>query len=299
VRSKPPTIAPTKPFNRSSISLPPDLCAEIVELFWSTIPRARIYAAGERIVATGEIAPGAFVILAGQVDVIQNGGWDIPSLIIFVSADRWRELDPTLGDEDLSDLGRTGKCPKPAGLRALVSTYRTNDKLAVAGREPSSHLRGRSSRPAGGRRGNDAERAACRIRRWLADFLPNKVITTRITFLACAYRPVGRYAAANGQIHCPGAIAIRILDAVIFGGRPPLRPPRKSDRRMVKSGRMVDTPTMGIVRKTACWIGGVRRRLRPWLRSPSRFRKTASSSKQSWLSWPPKTGQVANREFRP
>jgi NAD(P)-dependent dehydrogenase (short-subunit alcohol dehydrogenase family) len=34
--SKPPTIAPTKPFNRSSISLPPDLSAAIVELFLST-----------------------------------------------------------------------------------------------------------------------------------------------------------------------------------------------------------------------------------------------------------------------
>ena len=33
----------------------------------------RFFAAGERLVATGEIAPGAFVILAGQVDVKQNG----------------------------------------------------------------------------------------------------------------------------------------------------------------------------------------------------------------------------------
>src|SRR5439155_21889791 len=41
--SKPPTIAPTKPFNISSLSLPPDLCAAIVELFLSTILRARIY----------------------------------------------------------------------------------------------------------------------------------------------------------------------------------------------------------------------------------------------------------------
>jgi thioredoxin reductase (NADPH) len=31
------------------------------------------YAAGERLVATGEIAPGAFVILSGQVDVTQRG----------------------------------------------------------------------------------------------------------------------------------------------------------------------------------------------------------------------------------
>jgi len=32
------------------------------------------YAAGERIVATGEIAPGAFVILTGRVDIMQSGG---------------------------------------------------------------------------------------------------------------------------------------------------------------------------------------------------------------------------------
>src|SRR3984893_15561409 len=94
------------------------------------------------------------------------------------------------------------------GFGHLSQLIAFNDKLAVAGREPSSHLRGRSSRPAGGRRGNDAERAACRIRCWLADFLPNKVITTRITFLACAYRPVGGYATANGQIHCPGAAGL-------------------------------------------------------------------------------------------
>jgi thioredoxin reductase (NADPH) len=31
------------------------------------------YAVGECIVATGEIAPGAFLILAGQVDVSQRG----------------------------------------------------------------------------------------------------------------------------------------------------------------------------------------------------------------------------------
>jgi thioredoxin reductase (NADPH) len=31
------------------------------------------YAAGERIIATGEIAPGAFVILAGHVDIMQGG----------------------------------------------------------------------------------------------------------------------------------------------------------------------------------------------------------------------------------
>jgi thioredoxin reductase (NADPH) len=41
----------------------------------------RFFAAGERLVATGEIAPGAFVILAGQVDVMQNGRLGHPSLL--------------------------------------------------------------------------------------------------------------------------------------------------------------------------------------------------------------------------
>ena len=40
------------------------------------------YAAGERIVATGEIAPGAFVILAGQVDVVQHGRLGNSELIV-------------------------------------------------------------------------------------------------------------------------------------------------------------------------------------------------------------------------
>jgi thioredoxin reductase (NADPH) len=31
------------------------------------------HAAGERLVATGEVAPGAFVILAGRVDITQGG----------------------------------------------------------------------------------------------------------------------------------------------------------------------------------------------------------------------------------
>src|SRR5438552_16503387 len=101
-------------------------------------------------------------------------------MIIFVSADFDGE----------SYIGRSGasifrtpserKRLKPAGLRALVSTYRINHKAVVAGREPTLHLRGRSSCPAGSRRGNDAERAACRTRCLLAVFLPNKVVTTRI-----------------------------------------------------------------------------------------------------------------------
>src|SRR6202165_1066133 len=41
--SKPPTTAPTKPFNRSSISWPLDLSDAIVELFLSTILPRRIY----------------------------------------------------------------------------------------------------------------------------------------------------------------------------------------------------------------------------------------------------------------
>ncbi len=42
----------------------------------------RFFAAGERLVATGEIAPGAFVILAGQVDVMQNGTLGHSQLIV-------------------------------------------------------------------------------------------------------------------------------------------------------------------------------------------------------------------------
>jgi thioredoxin reductase (NADPH) len=40
------------------------------------------YAAGERIVATGQIAPGAIVILAGRVDVMQSGGLGHSRLIV-------------------------------------------------------------------------------------------------------------------------------------------------------------------------------------------------------------------------
>ena len=42
----------------------------------------RFFVAGERLVATGEIAPGAFVILAGQVDVMQNGRLGHSQLIV-------------------------------------------------------------------------------------------------------------------------------------------------------------------------------------------------------------------------
>src|SRR5438477_8130291 len=42
----------------------------------------RSYAAGERMVATGEIAPGAFVILRGRVDVMQRGTEGHPELIV-------------------------------------------------------------------------------------------------------------------------------------------------------------------------------------------------------------------------
>src|SRR5271156_3500018 len=40
------------------------------------------YAAGDRIVATGEIAPGAFVVLAGRVDVTQRGREGHSELIV-------------------------------------------------------------------------------------------------------------------------------------------------------------------------------------------------------------------------
>jgi len=39
------------------------------------------YMAGERMAATGEIAPGVFVILRGRVDVTQRGGEGQPELI--------------------------------------------------------------------------------------------------------------------------------------------------------------------------------------------------------------------------
>jgi thioredoxin reductase (NADPH) len=42
----------------------------------------RSYAAGDRIVATGEIAPGAFVILGGRVDVTQRGPHGESELIV-------------------------------------------------------------------------------------------------------------------------------------------------------------------------------------------------------------------------
>jgi len=37
------------------------------------------YAAGDRIVATGEVAPGAFVSRAGSMSC-RTDGWEIPSL---------------------------------------------------------------------------------------------------------------------------------------------------------------------------------------------------------------------------
>jgi thioredoxin reductase (NADPH) len=39
----------------------------------------KFYVAGEHMVATGEIAPGAFLILTGRVDVTQRGRRDIRS----------------------------------------------------------------------------------------------------------------------------------------------------------------------------------------------------------------------------
>jgi thioredoxin reductase (NADPH) len=44
--------------------------AEIARL--ARFGERKLYAAGERIVATGEIAPGAFIILSGRVDVSQR-----------------------------------------------------------------------------------------------------------------------------------------------------------------------------------------------------------------------------------
>src|SRR5467141_2008583 len=53
--SKPPTTAPTKPFNRSSISWPLDLSDAIVELFLSTILPRRIYQRIARTLEDGKI----------------------------------------------------------------------------------------------------------------------------------------------------------------------------------------------------------------------------------------------------
>ena len=53
---------------------------EIARLSRFGIPRS--YAAGERIVATGEISPGAFIILAGRVDVVQRDRHGHSQLIV-------------------------------------------------------------------------------------------------------------------------------------------------------------------------------------------------------------------------
>ena len=66
----------------------------------------------------------------------------------------------------------------------------------------------RSSCPARVRRGTNLKRAARCALSWLAGSLPNKIIAARITFLACANRAVGRYAAADVQLHCPGAAGL-------------------------------------------------------------------------------------------
>jgi thioredoxin reductase (NADPH) len=54
--------------------------AEIDRL--SRFGERKSYAAGEHIVATGEIAPGAFIILAGRVDVTQRGRMGNSELIV-------------------------------------------------------------------------------------------------------------------------------------------------------------------------------------------------------------------------
>jgi thioredoxin reductase (NADPH) len=54
--------------------------AEIEQL--TRLGERRFVVAGERLVATGEIAAGAFVILAGQVDVKQNGRLGHSQLIV-------------------------------------------------------------------------------------------------------------------------------------------------------------------------------------------------------------------------
>src|SRR6202035_2609743 len=62
--SKPPTTAPTRPFNRSSICSPPELTVTIVELFLSTILQGRIYGTPNQLGAElGELTsnPGGII----------------------------------------------------------------------------------------------------------------------------------------------------------------------------------------------------------------------------------------------
>jgi thioredoxin reductase (NADPH) len=51
--------------------------AEVGRL-WS-FGELKSYAAGDRILATGEASPGVFVILAGRVEVTHRGSQDTPS----------------------------------------------------------------------------------------------------------------------------------------------------------------------------------------------------------------------------
>src|SRR5260370_34815992 len=85
----------------------------------------KAYAAGERIVATGEIAPGAFVILAGQVDITQRGRMGNSELIVTHGPGSFMgELAQLSGRPSLVDAYAKGAVEAlvipPRRLRALM-----------------------------------------------------------------------------------------------------------------------------------------------------------------------------------
>ena len=59
----------------------PVLASDEIDRLWR-FGEFKSYPAGERMIATGEIAPGAFVILAGRVDVTQRGRQGQRELIV-------------------------------------------------------------------------------------------------------------------------------------------------------------------------------------------------------------------------
>ena len=82
------------------------------------------YAAGDRIVATGEVAPGAFVILAGRVDVTQRGLGHSELIVTHGSGSFMGELAqlsgrPSLVDADAKEAVEALLIP-PRRLRDLL-----------------------------------------------------------------------------------------------------------------------------------------------------------------------------------
>jgi thioredoxin reductase (NADPH) len=87
--------------------------------------KRKSYTAGERMVATGEIAPGAFVILRGQVDVIQRGREGHSELIVthgpgsFMGELAQLSGRPSLVDADAGEAVEASVIP-PRRLRDLM-----------------------------------------------------------------------------------------------------------------------------------------------------------------------------------